>query len=61
MVSDQQVKRLGRHATRKWPLEIAAAFGNPCSGKTHLLCAIGRRIYFTTSALVVQDLLVWCF
>jgi chromosomal replication initiation ATPase DnaA len=34
----------------------------PGSGKTHLLCAIGqeliargRRIYFTTSALLVQD------
>ncbi len=42
------------------------AFGNPgSSGKTHLLCAIGqeliargRRMYFTTSALLVQDLLV---
>ena len=41
------------------------AFGNPGSGKTHLLCAIGqeliargRRMYFTTSALLVQDLLV---
>jgi DNA replication protein DnaC len=41
------------------------AFGNPGSGKTHLLCAIGqeliargRRIYFTTAALLVQDLLV---
>jgi DNA replication protein DnaC len=38
---------------------------SPGSGKTHLLCAIGqeliargRRIYFTTSALLVQDLLV---
>jgi DNA replication protein DnaC len=37
----------------------------PGSGKTHLLCAIGqeliargRRMYFTTSALLVQDLLV---
>src|SRR3954451_1412312 len=41
------------------------AFGDPGSGKTHLLCAIGqeliaraRRIYFTTSALLVQDVLV---
>jgi len=41
------------------------AFGNPGSGKTHLLCAIGqeliargRRIYFTSAALLVQDLLV---
>src|SRR5438874_7882578 len=45
--------------------ENILAFGNPGSGKTHLLCAIGqeliargRRIYFTTSALLVQDLLV---
>src|SRR4030095_16884666 len=41
------------------------AFGNPGSGKTHLLCAIGqeliargRRMSFTTSALLVQDLLI---
>src|SRR5579875_3143966 len=41
------------------------AFGNPGSGKTHLLCAIGqeliargRRVYFTPTALLVQDLLV---
>src|SRR3954465_8592200 len=45
--------------------ENVLAFGNPGSGKTHLLCAIGqeliargRRIYFTTSALLVQDLQV---
>jgi hypothetical protein len=45
--------------------ENVLAFGNPGSGKTHLLCAIGqeliargRRMYFTTSALLVQDLLV---
>ena len=45
--------------------ENVLAFGNPGSGKTHLLCAIGqeliargRRIYFTTAALLVQDLLV---
>ena len=45
--------------------ENVPAFGNPGSGKTHLLCAIGqeliargRRMYFTTSALLVQDLLV---
>lgn len=45
--------------------ENVLAFGNPGSGKTHLLCAIGqeliargRRIYFTTSALLVQELLV---
>lgn len=40
------------------------AFGNPGSGKTHLVCALGqeliragRRIYFTPTALLVQDLL----
>jgi len=45
--------------------ENVLGFGNPGSGKTHLLCAIGqeliargRRLYFTTSALLVQDLLV---
>jgi DNA replication protein DnaC len=45
--------------------ENVLTFGNPGSGKTHLLCAIGqeliargRRMYFTTSALLVQDLLV---
>lgn len=45
--------------------ENVLAFGNPGSGKTHLLCAIGQeliarghRVYFTTSALLVQDLLV---
>jgi DNA replication protein DnaC len=45
--------------------ENVLAFGNPGSGKTHLLCAIGqeliargRCVYFTTSALLVQDLLV---
>src|SRR5436309_2202248 len=41
-----------------WRLRIDGdPFGNPGSGKTHLLCAIGqeliargRRMYFTTSA-----------
>lgn len=44
--------------------ENVLAFGNPGSGKTHLLCAIaqelirqGHRILFTTCALLVQDLL----
>lgn len=44
--------------------ENVLAFGNPGSGKTHLLCAIalelvgqGRRILFTTTALLVEDLL----
>jgi len=45
--------------------ENVLAFGNPGSGKTHLLCAIGqelihqgRRILFTPCNLLVQDLLV---
>jgi DNA replication protein DnaC len=45
--------------------ENVLAFGNPGSGKTHLLCALGQeliirgyRVYFTTSALLIQDLLV---
>lgn len=44
--------------------ENVLAFGNPGSGKSHLLCAIaqelchrGRRIYFTVSSLLVQELL----
>jgi DNA replication protein DnaC len=45
--------------------ENVLAFGNPGSGKTHLLCAIarelieqGRRILFTPCSLLVQNLLV---
>jgi DNA replication protein DnaC len=45
--------------------ENVLAFGNPGSGKTHLLCAIGqelihegRRIYFSPCSLLVQDLLI---
>jgi len=41
------------------------AFGNPGSGKTHLVCAIGlelvqagRPVYFTPTNLLVQDLLI---
>ena len=41
------------------------AFGNPGSGKTHLLCALGhelilkgRRVHFTSCALLVQRLLL---
>ena len=44
--------------------ENVLAFGNPGTGKTHLLCAIahalihkGRRIYFTKCAFLVQRLL----
>jgi DNA replication protein DnaC len=39
-------------------------FGNPGSGKTHLVCAIGqelihqdKKVYFTTCALLLQELL----
>lgn len=39
-------------------------FGNPGSGKTHLICAIGRelirqdkKVHFTTCALLLQELL----
>jgi DNA replication protein DnaC len=45
--------------------ENLLVFGNPGSGKTHLLCAIGqelvrsgRRVLFCTCSLLVQDLLV---
>ena len=45
--------------------ENVLAFGNPGSGKTHLLCAIGqaliyqgRRVLFTPCNLLVQDLLI---
>ena len=44
--------------------ENILAFGNPGSGKTHLVCALGqelvragRRVYFSSTALLVQDLL----
>jgi DNA replication protein DnaC len=44
--------------------ENILAFGKPGSGKTHLLCGIchelarqGRRVYFTTCDLMVQQLL----
>jgi DNA replication protein DnaC len=44
--------------------ENVLVFGNPGSGKTHLLCAIGqelirkrRKVYFSTCSLLVQDLL----
>jgi len=45
--------------------ENVLAFGNPGSGKTHLLCAIahelvhqGRRVLFANCSLLVQDLLI---
>jgi DNA replication protein DnaC len=45
--------------------ENVLAFGNPGSGKTHLLCAIGqelinqgRRVFFKPSSILVQELLI---
>jgi DNA replication protein DnaC len=45
--------------------ENVLAFGNPGSGKTHLLCAVcqelirgGRRVLYTTTSLLVQELLI---
>lgn len=45
--------------------ENVLAFGNPGSGKTHLVCAIGqelilqgRRVLFTPCSLLVQQLLI---
>jgi len=45
--------------------ENVLVFGNPGSGKTHLLCAVGRelirrnqRILFTTCNILVQNLLI---
>jgi DNA replication protein DnaC len=59
----QQVKILleGSFVSRS---ENILAFGNPGSGKTHLLCAIchelarqGRKVYFASCDLMVQQLL----
>ena len=45
--------------------ENVLVFGNPGSGKTHLICALGqelirqdKRIYFSTCALLLQELLL---
>lgn len=45
--------------------ENVLVFGNPGSGKTHLLCAIGqelirhnKRVFFTTCSILVQELLI---
>jgi len=60
----QQVTTLldGSFLDRK---ENVLAFGNPGTGKTHLLCALGqelirsgRRVYFTSCSLLVQNLLI---
>ncbi len=66
--------RLDLHVAQKWELlktgefldrrENVLAFGNPGSGKTHLLCALsheliqrGHAVAFTTCAMLVQRLL----
>jgi len=60
----QQVQVLldGSFLDRK---ENVLAFGNPGSGKTHLLCALGqeliqrgRRVWFTPCSHLVQELLI---
>ena len=60
----QQVRTLvdGSFVDRR---ENVLAFGNPGSGKTHLLCGIcqelvrgGRRALYTTTGILVQELLV---
>lgn len=59
----QQVRSLldGSFLARR---ENILAFGNPGSGKTHLLCAIGHslieqghKVYFSTCSMLVQELL----
>lgn len=60
----QQVKGLldGKFLDRT---ENVLIFGNPGSGKTHLICAVcnelialNRKVCFTTSSLLVQELLI---
>jgi DNA replication protein DnaC len=60
----QQVKTLvdGAFLDR---MENVLAFGQPGTGKTHVLCAIGqeliyrdRKVYFASTQLMVQELLV---
>lgn len=59
----QKVKSLvdGKFTDKK---ENVLAFGNPGSGKTHLLCAIcrelikkGKKVYFSSCSMLVQELL----
>ena len=69
-----QLKRLPQKVTRQIKTllqgdflnhnENLLIFGNPGSGKTHLICAVGqelirqdKRIYFSTCALLLQELL----
>jgi len=61
---NQQVKALMDGSFLK-RTENVLIFGNPGSGKTHLVCAISRellnqnkKILFTTSSILVQELLI---
>ena len=61
---NQQVNTLLKGAFLK-KAENTLSFGNPGSGKTHLLSAIaqelirqGHRVYFRSCNLLVQDLLI---
>jgi len=63
LVLRQQMRTLGEGAFLD-RAENVLAFGNPGSGKTHLLCALaqkltlaGRRILYRPCSLLVQDLL----
>jgi len=63
----RQIKVLaeGSFAERR---ENVLAFGNPGSGKSHVLCAIGQelirasqgrsKVYFSSCALIIQELLI---
>ena len=60
----QQMRTL-REGTFLSRRENVLAFGNPGSGKTHLLCALcqelveqGHRVLYTTCSLLVQELLI---
>lgn len=60
----QQIKTL-LHGEFLNHSENILIFGNPGSGKTHLICALGqellrqdKRVYFSTCALLLQELLL---
>ena len=61
VVNQVQTLRTGSFLARQ---ENVLVFGNPGSGKTHLVCALGqelirngRRVYFAHCSLLVQELL----
>jgi len=55
----QQVRTLleGSFLDRK---ENILAFGNPGSGKTHLLCAIGQELIRRAGRYILQPVACWC-